>query len=127
MRYWNFDVANLIKDYPKNQKTLNAVQKELKAARKFAENPIGKTTKADWDMMIKILELREAEYIMYTDMVILGFSDLPEVERLVLKLWLIEDYDDEYIVNHTGIKNRGELAKIKKLSLTRFANITMPD
>lgn len=127
MRYWSFDVCQLIADYPKNQKTLAAIKEELKTCDKMIENPIGETSRGDWLMMRKILELRETEYTMYTDMVILGLGDLPEVERLVLKMWLIDGYDDVQIVEHCGIKNLVELNKIKKLSLTKFTNITMPE
>lgn len=127
MRYWNFDVVQLIADYPRNKRTLAAIQTELKAAQKAIENPIGATTSGDWRMMAKILEAREAEYACYCDMVQLGFDSLPEVERLVLKWGIIDGMDDDYLVTHCGIENKTELKKIMKIAITRFTNIVMPN
>jgi hypothetical protein len=60
-------------------------------------------------------------------MVTLGLQDLPEVERLVLKWWLVDGWDDTAIVEHGGIKNNNELQRIKKIALTKFTNIVMPN
>lgn len=127
MRYWTFDVIQLIADYPKNKKTLAAIEVELATTRKFVEDPVAGTDKGDWEVLAKILELRESEYEMYCGMVQLGLGDLPEVERLVLEWWLIDRYDDDYIVAHAGIANMEELKKIKKIALTKFTNIVMPN
>lgn len=127
MRYWTFDVCQLIADYPKNQRTLASILEAKKVAEGYLENPVGATTRGDWELYLKIIELREAEYQMYTDMVYMGLNDLPEVERLVLKWWLIDRCDDVYIVEHAGIENLQELKKIKKIALTKFTNIVMPN
>ena len=127
MRYWTFDVCNLIADFEKNKRTLGAIQEAMRVAQGYYENPIGTTSKGDWEQYLKVLTLRENEYQMYVDMVILGFNDLPEVERLVLQFWLIEHYDDVEIVNHCGIKNLEELKKIKRVAVTKFTNIVMPN
>lgn len=127
LRYWTFDVCNLIADYPKNKQTLEAILTAKRVAEGYYNNPIGSTSRGDWKQYLDVLVLRENEYRMYCDMVVLGLNDLPEVERLVLKFWLIDDYDDDYIVDHCGIKNRNELLKIKKIALTKFTNIVMPD
>ena len=127
MRYWTFDVCNLIADFEKNKRTLGAILEAKRVAQGYYENPIGTTSRGDWEQYLKVLTLRENEYQMYVDMVILGFNDLPEVERLVLQFWLIEHYDDVEIVNHCGIKNLEELKRIKKIALTKFTNIVMPN
>lgn len=127
MRYWTFDVCNLIADYEKNRRTLGAIQEAMRVAKGYYENPIGSTTRGDWEMYLKVLSLREAEYQMYVDMVVLGLQDLPEVERLVLQFWLINHYDDVEIINHCGIASLEELKKIKKIALTKFTNIVMPN
>lgn len=127
MRYWTFDVCSLIADYKKNQRTLEAIRHELKTCRKMKDNPIGATTRGDWEQLEKILDLRETEYEMYVRMVTIGMNDLPEVERLVLRWWLIDNMDDDYIIEHAGIENSAELKKIKKISLTKFVNIVMPN
>jgi len=127
MRYWTFDVCQLIADYPKNKKTLASILEAKRVAEAYMKHPIGATTRGDWGQYLKILELREMEYAMYTDMVVMGLNDLPEVERLVLKYWLIEHMDDPMIVEMCGIKSISELTKIKKLAVTRFVNIVMPN
>ena len=127
MKYWTFDVCNLIADFEKNKRTLGAIQEAMRVAKGYYETPIGTTSRGDWEQYIKVLVLRENEYQMYVDMVILGFNDLPEVERLVLQFWLIDHYDDIEIINHCGIKNLEELKKIKKVALTKFTNIVMPN
>ena len=127
MKYWTFDVCNLIADFEKNKRTLGAILEAKRVAQGYYENPIGTTSRGDWEQYLKVLELRENEYQMYVDMVVLGFNDLPEVERLVLQFWLIDHYDDVEIINHCGIKNLEELKKIKKVALTKFTNIVMPN
>lgn len=127
MRYWNFDVVQLIADYEKNRKTLAAIQETRRLADKYVKSPIGATTRGDWEQYIKVLDLRETEYQLYVDMVYMGLNDLPEVERLVIKYWLIDRLDDDEIVRQCGIKNLGELVKIKKIALTKFTNIVMPN
>lgn len=127
MRYWTFDVCSLIADYDKNQRVLASILEAKRVAEGYIEHPIGATERGDWEQYVKILELREAEYQLYVDMVIMGLNDLPEVERLVLKWWLIDNYDDEHIRAHCGIKNLKELNKIKKIALTKFANVVMPN
>ena len=127
MKYWTFDVCNLIADFEKNKRTLGAILEAKRVAQGYYENPIGTTSRGDWEQYLKVLELRENEYQMYVDMVVLGFNDLPEVERLVLQFWLIDHYDDVEIINHCGIKNLEELKKIKRVALTKFTNIVMPN
>lgn len=127
MRYWNFDVVQLIADYEKNRKTLAAIQETRRLADKYVKSPIGATTRGDWEQYIKVLDLRETEYQLYVDMVYMGLNDLPEVERLVIKYWLIDRFDDTEIVRRCGIESLAELKKIKKIALTRFTNIVMPN
>lgn len=127
MRYWNFDVVQLIADYEKNRKTLASIVKTRTLAEKYVKSPLGATTRGDWEQYLKLLDLRETEYQMYVDMVYLGMNDLPEVERLVIKYWLIDRLDDDRIVELCGIQNTTELTKIKKIALTKFTNIVMPN
>lgn len=127
MRYWTFDVVQLIADYPKNKRTLESIKETKEVALKCLKNPIGQTDRGDWVQYIKILELREEEYQMYVDMVYLGLRDLPEVERLVVRYWLIDRLDDERIVELCRIDSISELVKIKKIALTKFTNIVMPN
>ena len=127
MRYWTFDVCNLIADYEKNRRTLGAIQEAMRVAKGYYENPIGTTSRGDWEQYLKILELRENEYQMYVDMVLLGMNDLPEIERQILKWWLMDHYDDKVIISSLDLKNGRELDKLKKMALTRFTNIVMPN
>jgi len=127
MKYWTFDVIQLIADYNKNQRVVAAVNMEIKNCEMMLDNPIGNSTRGDWEQMLKILRMRKSEYEMYADMVYIGFNALPEVEREVLKMWLMDGDTDEYIIEHCGIASNGELTKIKKIALTRFTNIVMPN
>lgn len=127
MRYWTFDVCSLIADYEKNKRTLASIQEALRVGRGYIKHPIGATSRGDWEQYVGILELREAEYQMYVDMVILGMGDLPEIERLVLQMWLMDGRDDVYIIDHCGIKSGEELRKIKTIAITKFTNIVMPN
>lgn len=127
MRYWTFDVCSLIADYERNKKTLTAINDAVRLAEGYLENPIGATSRGDWQQYLDVLYLRREEYEMYVRMVSVGLGDLPEVERLVLTWWLIGNYDDRAIIEHCGIKNGQELKKIKKIALTKFTNIVMPN
>ena len=127
MRYWKFDVIQLIADYEKNKKTLAAILEARKVAEGYLENPIGATSRGDWEQYLKILTLREDEYQMYVDMVVVGLNDLPEVERQLLKWWLIDGYGDDVLMDGLDIKNNKELNKLKKMALTRFSNLVMPN
>lgn len=127
MKYWTFDVVQLIADYDKNRKTLAAIQETRRLADKYIKSPIGATTRGDWEQYIRVLDLRETEYQLYVDMVYMGLNDLPEVERLVIKYWLIDRFDDSEVLTRCGIESMGELKKIKKIALTKFTNIVMPN
>ena len=84
MRYWTFDVCQLIADYNKNKKTLASINDAIKVAEGYLKNPVGATTRGDWQQYLDVLYLRRDEYELYVSMVVRGLSDLPEVERLVL-------------------------------------------
>lgn len=127
MKYWTFDVCQLIADYESNKKRLAAILEAKKVAEGYYENPVGATSRGDWEQYLKILELRENEYQMYVDMVLLGMNDLPEIERQILKWWLMDHYDDKVIISSLDLKNGRELDKLKKMALTRFTNIVMPN
>ena len=127
MRYWEFDVCGLIADFEKNKRTLASIGEALIVARGYLKNPIGETTRGEVEWYIEMLEMREAEFRMYTDKVILGLNDLPEIERNVLKWWLIDHYSDERIVYESGIENVKELQKIKTIALRKFKEVIMPN
>lgn len=126
MKYWEFDAARLIADYNKNQKTLASVEEALIVARGFLKDNITDTARGETEKYIELLELREHEYQLYTDMVLLGMNELPEIERNILNWWLIERKDTETILYNTGIKNEVELNRIKEISLAKFKRIVMP-
>jgi hypothetical protein len=126
MKYWTFDVTSLISDFSKNQRTLASIIEALDYSRRLLKNPIGEETEGEVAKYIELLEMREAEYRLYTDMVILGLNELPEVERNVLKWWLIDHWSDEKIMDAIGTRSMRELAKIKNISLVKFHDIVMP-
>lgn len=126
MKYWDFNVVNLISDFEKNTRTLAGITEGLDYTRKLLKTDLNEKTDGEVEAYIKMLEMREAEYRWYTDLVILGLRELPEIERNVLRWWLIEHMRDDEIMYRAGIKNGIELAKIKNISLTEFHNVVMP-
>lgn len=126
MRYWEFDAARLIADYKKNQKTLASIEEALTVARGFLKDDITDTARGETEKYIELLELREKEFQMYTDMALLGLNELPEIERNVLNWWLIERNNTATILYKSGIKNEIELEDIKAISLAKFKAIVMP-
>lgn len=126
MKYWKFDVCALISDFEKNKKTLASVEEALNVARGYLRDPASETTRGEVEGYVKMLELRRDEYEWYSDMVILGLNELPEVERNVLKWWLIDNWRDSEIMSNSGIKTKTELNRIKQISLAKFHDIVMP-
>lgn len=126
MKYWDFNVRNLIADFPKNQRTLTAIKQAVTVAKGYLQSPLEETARGETEAYIDLLELRQAEYEMYVSWVILGLRELPEIERNVLKWWLVDHHSDERILYETGIENERELQKIKNISLAKFHEIVMP-
>ena len=126
MKYWDFNVTNLIADFNKNQRTLAGIVEGLEYTRRLLQDPLTNKTEGEVKAYIRMLEMREAEYRWYTDMVILGLNDLPEIERNVLKWWLIDHWSPQQIMDATGIASDSELVRIKNISLTKFHDIVMP-
>ena len=126
MKYWDFNVTNLIADFKKNQRTLAGITEALEYTRRLLQDPLTDKTEGEVKAYIRMLELREAEYQWYVDMVILGLNELPEIERNVLKWWLIEHLDDEYIMLSLGIPAQQELVRIKNIAITKFHDVVMP-
>ena len=126
MRYWNLDVCRLIQEYPQILQTLRTIQHQIELADKMIETPI-EGRRGEWIAFKKILELREAEFACYVNMVKSGLQDLPEIERDVLIMWLQDGKSDDYIIEHLCIKSRAELKKIRQIALAKFCKIAMPD
>ena len=126
MKYWDFNVTNLIADFNKNQRTLAGITEGLEYTRRLLKDPLTEKTEGEVQGYIRMLEMREAEYRWYTDMVILGLNELPEIERNVLKWWLLDHWKDEDIMEACGIRTGEELHRIKNISLTKFHDVVMP-
>jgi len=126
MRYWELDICKLIQDEKQINRTLATIQRQIELAERMIEDPL-EGRRGEWIAFLKILKLREAEFACYSDMIRNGLQDLPEVERMVLEMWLQDKCDDDYIVEHCCIKNRTELNKIRKIALAKFCKIAMPD
>lgn len=126
MKYWDFNIRNLIADFQKNQRTLAGILEGLDYTRRLLQDPLTDKTEGDVKAYIRMLELREAEYRWYTDMVILGLNQLPEIERNVLKWWLIDHWKNDDIKMQCGIETDNDLRRIKNIALTKFHDIVMP-
>lgn len=126
MKYWDFNVTNLIADFKKNQRTLAGITEALEYTRRLLQDPLTDKTEGEVKAYIRMLELREAEYQWYVDMVILGLNELPEIERNVLKWWLLDRQPDSQIMYLAGIPTEIELRRIKNIAVTKFHDIIMP-
>lgn len=127
MRYWTFDAVQLIADEDKIKRNLISITAQLDTAREMAEHPdeFG-VDKSELPLYIELLEMRQHEFQMYLDMITLGMNNLPEAERLILRWWIQEGYDDDFIIEHAAIKSQRELEKIKRISLEKFKRLVMP-
>ncbi len=126
MRYWKFDCRSLISDFERNKKTLASISEAIIVAKGYLKRPLKTEAISEVEAYIEMLQIKEAEFRLYTDMVILGINELPEIERNVLKWWLIDGKDDARIMYDAGIETRKDLTEIKNISLGRFAEIIMP-
>lgn len=128
MRYCKFDVVALIKDFEKNKRTLASVQEALLVARGYLNTPAAEgESRGEVETYVELLELREHEFRLYVDRVVLGLNDLPEVERNVIKWWLLDNWSDERILYETDIESEEDLRKIKAIALRKFHDVIMPN
>ena len=81
MKYWDFNVTNLIADFNKNQRTLAGVVEGLEYTRRLLQDPLTEKSEGEVKAYIRMLEMREAEYRWYTDMVILGRDIAKQIEN----------------------------------------------
>lgn len=123
MKYWKFDVCELIRDYPRNKKTLGLIRKELELCEAMIVSPEMANERESWIRYAEILRLREIEYDTYVDIVREGLGDLPEVSRNVLTMKLIDEIEDDAIIEHCAIKDSKEYKKIFKIALTQFSRL----
>lgn len=126
MKYWEFKTQDLIADFDKNKRTLASVLEALGVVNGYVNDPANEDRQGELEAYKHMLELRRDEYEWYVDMVVLGMNQLPEVERLVLRWWLIDRRRDAEIVELIGCGDVAELNKIKRISLRKFVEIIMP-
>lgn len=127
MRYWAFDVKALIADFNKNKRTLASIEEAITVCRGYLTDSVEEIKTAEIQKYLDQLELKRTEYEWWVDMVILGLNELPEVEREVLSLWLIDHASDRTILTATGIENGYELNRIKNIALGKFHDVVLPN
>lgn len=126
MRFWEFNVVELIEKKKDIYRTCEALERQIQLATEMINHPVW-GDKGEWELYKQILELRYAEFDCYRTMLRNGLQDLPELERAVLEMWLQEKRTDDYILRVTDIANKRELNKIKAISVAKFKKIVMPD
>lgn len=126
MRFWEFDACTLIKQKPQIKATLDTIRRQINLADQMIDHPVW-GERGEWKLFKQVLEVREAEFDLYNNMVDVGMRFLPEVERMVLEMWLQEGFEDSYILEHCKIKNLTELKKIKLIAISKFTKAVMPE
>lgn len=125
MKYWKFDVINLIADYHVNENAVATLKLQLREAKNEKKHPFVDTDRDMLNRRIQQIECKINEYQMYVDMVTLGFDVLNEQERTVLEYLYIEHYSTQKtaeVMKLTGV----ELKRLTKQALRNFVKVVSP-
>lgn len=125
MKYWKFDVVNLISDYHVNENAVATLKMQLREAKNEKKYPLVITDRDMLERRIQQIECKIQEYQMYVDMVTLGFDVLNEQERNVLEYLYIEQYSTQKIAEVMNLKPK-ELRVLTKTALTNFVKVVSP-
>lgn len=125
MRYWKFDVINLIRDYESNQNALASIKSQIRLTKSEIKNPFLETDLAQCEARLKQLETKEIEYQMYVDMVTLGFNVLNEKERTLLTELYINGHDVTEVAKILYMSNY-TFDKAHKNALVNFSKVVSP-
>lgn len=125
MKYWKFDVINLISDYHVNENAVATLKLQLREAKNEKKHPFVDTDRDMLNRRIQQIECKINEYQMYVDMVTLGFDVLNEQERTVLEYLYIEQYSTQKtaeVMKLTGV----ELKRLTQQALRNFVKVVSP-
>lgn len=125
MKYWKFDVINLIADYHVNENAVATLKLQLREAKNEKKHPFVDTDRDMLNRRIQQIECKIQEYQMYVDMVTLGFDVLNEQERTVLEYLYIEQYSTQKtaeVMKLTGV----ELKRLTQQALRNFVKVVSP-
>ena len=125
MKYWKFDVINLIADYHVNENAVATLKLQLREAKNEKKHPFVDTDRDMLNRRIQQIECKIQEYQMYVDMVTLGFDVLNEQERTVLEYLYIEQYSTQKtaeVMKLTG----AELKRLTQQALRNFVKVVSP-
>lgn len=125
MKYWKFDVINLIADYRVNENAVATLKLQLREAKNEKKHPFVDTDRDMLNRRIQQIECKINEYQMYVDMVTLGFDVLNEQERTVLEYLYIEQYSTQKtaeVMKLTGV----ELKRLTQQALRNFVKVVSP-
>lgn len=125
MKYWKFDVVNMISDYHVNENAVATLKMQLREAKNEKKYPLVITDRDMLERRIQQIECKIQEYQMYVDMVTLGFDVLNEQERNVLEYLYIEQYSPQKIAEVMKLKPK-ELRTLTKTALTNFVKVVSP-
>lgn len=125
MKYFIFDSKSLIADYKRNENAMQIIEAEILYAKRNRTQAIDEQEKNDWQLRIKLYELKKEEYKHYIDMVVLGFGAISEIERKILEMWLLENKDERDISKGTGI-TLSLIPAAKNKALRNFESVVNP-
>ena len=125
MKYWKFDVTNLISDYHVNENAVANLKLQLRQAKQEKKYPLMNTDKDMLNRRIQQIECKIQEYQMYVDMVTLGFDVLSEDERKVLEYLYVEKYSIQKIEDVLNMTPK-EIRKLIRSALKNFVKVVSP-
>ena len=125
MRYWKFDVINLLIDYHQNENAVVSLKQMARQTSSEIKNPLVDTDRSLLERRLAQIECKEKEYQMYVDLVVLGFNVLSEEQRTALELCYIEGLGINETAERMNVK-ASALRQVIKSGLIDFAKVVSP-
>lgn len=126
MRYWKFDVVNLLGDFHVNENAVVELKLQLRLAKNEKKNPLVDTDRDMLDRRIAQIECKIQEYQMYVDMVTLGFDVLSEEERKLLEWLYIDKIEPSEAMQKLEIKSSKQLKERVNNAMRNFIKVASP-
>nr|DAT48747.1 MAG TPA: hypothetical protein [Caudoviricetes sp.] len=125
MKYFKLDTKGLISDFNKNKNAVLTLKSEILFAKQEKRAAIDEIEQSDWTRRIELLHLKQEEYQHYVNMVVLGFSAITEIERIILEGWIVEGKDDIELADESLIPIES-IERAKNKALANFEAVINP-
>ena len=122
MKYWKFDVINLIADYHVNENAVATLKLQLREAKNEKKHPFVDTDRDMLNRRIQQIECKIQEYQMYVDM----SGNLDEVTQRAktneVKMFEMADKANKAEIENESLKSQIEELKHELATLTDSNN-----